>query len=565
MSKNQKIVFVSILAISIFFIFFRLTRHDMAGDDAHYAFRSIAYFDYMTSEEQTTPVQWFGNRPSWSYFGMHDHPPLVFLIQNIFFKFFGVSVLVTRLPAALAAVGSLLLIYFIGKKLGTVNTGLFSMAALAFNNHFIWTGRVGLLESVFIFFLLLGIYYLVRAVKGENRYFLWSGFYFGLSLLSKYTFLFVLPAILIYLVWKQRWVFRNKKFWLGMLLFLVLVSPIFIYNVDMYQARGHFDVQFSDLFNQQHNDWPKLQERVNLNFDPSSVLAAFSEIFSLPYLLTFLISFGVGLFLAVRQKESPLWSMLLIFLILFGFFSMIGSSERWLGVFAPFMALIIGLVLERGVNFIGFKKIAFFTILGALVLYCGFYILNTNSLRKAVANSNFYSSSRVENLGYNQLDEKISNILRDKKASPITQEAVRLWWYGKMQRETFNFASINQGKFLFNSLIIFDSNHRWFPALWTFEKWKLFHRIPIMTVEEFLQVMASENGIRVLNELGLDSVYMIKSGETVRANSDIQVPLVDKIFNDFGIADIQPEIVYDDQGREAFYIYYRKVNGFVSE
>ncbi len=565
MTKNQKIVFVSILAVSIFFIFFRLTRHDMAGDDAHYAFRSIGYFDYMTSEEQTTPVQWLGHRPAWSYLSMHDHPPLVFLIQNIFFKFFGTSILVARLPAALAAIGSLFLVYLIGKKMGGTNTGLLSMAALAFNNHFIWTARVGLLESVFIFFLLLGIYYLVKALKDDDRYFLWSGIYFGLSMLSKYTFLFILPSILIYLIWKQRWVFKTKKFWFGALLFLVLVSPIVIYNFSMYQARGHFDVQFSDLFNQQHNDWPKLQERVSFNFNPGPVLTAFFEIFSLPYLVAFLISLGIGLISAVRQRESLPWLMLLIFLILFGFFSVIGASERWLGVFAPFAALIIGLVLVLGVNFIGLKKLAFFTILSLLVLFNGFYIINTNSLRKAVAGSDFYSSSRVENFGYNQLDKKITSILTGKKASPITQEAVRLWWYGKMQKETFDFASINEGKLPFNSLVIFDSNHRWFPALWTFEKWKLFHRIPIMTVEEFLQIITSESGIGVLNELGLDSVYMIKSGETVRANSDFAVPLVDKIFNDFGIAELEPEIVYDDQGREAFYIYYRKVNGFVSE
>src|SRR3989344_3374609 len=141
MSRNQKLVLAGIVLLAAFLIFFRLTRHDILGDDGHYSFRAIGYFDYLGSLEQTTPVQWFGERPWWSLLSFHDHPPLVFLIQHIFFKLFGVSLLVSRLPAALAAVGSVLVLFFIGRKLGEINAGLFAAAALAVNSYFLWTGR----------------------------------------------------------------------------------------------------------------------------------------------------------------------------------------------------------------------------------------------------------------------------------------------------------------------------------------------------------------------------------------------------------------------------------------
>src|SRR3989338_6676715 len=102
MTKTQKLLFVAILAIGAGFIFFRLTRADMLGDDATYALRSIGYFDYLASAEQTTPVQWFGYRPWWSFLSFHDHPPLYFLIHYTAFKLFGVSALAARVPTALA-------------------------------------------------------------------------------------------------------------------------------------------------------------------------------------------------------------------------------------------------------------------------------------------------------------------------------------------------------------------------------------------------------------------------------------------------------------------------------
>src|SRR4030042_5715050 len=101
--KKDKILILIIL-ISCLFIFYGLTTHDSMSDESHYSFRAIGYFDYMSSQLQTTPYQWFEKVPGWVKLGFHDHPYLGFLIQHIFFKILGVSLLVARLPFALAGV-----------------------------------------------------------------------------------------------------------------------------------------------------------------------------------------------------------------------------------------------------------------------------------------------------------------------------------------------------------------------------------------------------------------------------------------------------------------------------
>lgn len=560
MTKNQKIFFAIFLVLGFILIFFRLSRHDMLGDDAHYAFRSVGYFDYMASEEQTTPVQWFRDRPSWSLLSFHDHPPLTFLIQHIFFRIFGVSVFVARLPAALAAFGSILAVFFLGKRIGGARTGLLAMAALSVNSYFIWTGRVGLLESVFVFFLIVGILYLVKSLQGGTKYFPLSGFFFGLSFLAKYTFLFMIPAIFIYLMWKERWIFRNKKFWLGVLLFLILASPIVIYNLNMYSIRGHFDVQFADFFGQSNSDWSNLGNRVaGSSFSPSNVFTTLQDGFSWPYFYAFLSSFVASVYLAWKKKEKYIFIPLLAILSFFAFFSIVGGSARWMGVLGVFVALTIGYALNSLSESTLYKKFRWGFAALALLLagFSAFYTLNTNTFKKPVGSSQFYSNHRIENVGYNQLDEKIAQIVGGAGVPPVMQETVRLWWYKNLNKDDLHHfqREKKEGK-SFNSIIIYDSNTEWFPTLWIFERQKLYRGFLMPTAAEYLKIVQSETGIQALQALNLDGIYLVRAAQNVSERSEIKFPEIELLVENFENQKIDSEVVYNDKGEEAFYIYH---------
>ncbi len=562
MTKRQKIYCILLVALIAFLLFWRIARHDMLGDDAHYAFRSIGYFDYLASKEQTTPVQWFGDRPAWSLLSFHDHPPLYFLIQFIFFKILGVSVFVARLPSALAAIGSALVMFFWAKKLLGIKAGLLSLVFLAVNSYFIWMGRVGLLESLFTFFLLLGLFYLHRALTEQSRLFAVAGLFFGLCFLTKYTFLFAAPGIFIYLLWKHREVFSNRKFWKGAFIFALICLPVIVYNIALFKTRGHFDVQFTDLFGQNNLDRSNLTDRVSgFYFTPLNVISVLADGVSWPFFIVFLVSFFSAFYLAIKKNLSALLLPLLVFLSFFMIFSVVGNANRWLGVVAPFMSFIVTLSVSRffenrpGPNL---KKYLAGMSLGLVGIFCLFYTINTNNLRKTVGDTRFYADFRVPNYGYNQLGKEVNSMLARKSIPEPMQRAVTLWWYKEIQN---GIGGLSLGpkphRPDFRSLIIYDSNTSWFPTMWIFERWKFYDRALITTAEEFLKIAQSAEGPEILKFLELDGIYYIRSSDLVAADSRMNFKDSKTLEQDYIAQNIAPKIIYDDEGREAFYIYHR--------
>ena len=406
-SKKHLFILASLIVLASFLIFFRLDRHDMLSDDAHYAFRSIGYFDFMTSNNQTTPVQWFGFRPWWSYLSFHDHPPLFFFLQNLLFKIFGVSVFVSRLLSALAALGSVFLIFFITKLISNYYSALIATAALSVNCYFLWTSRIGLLESCFTFFLLLGLLFFIKSILNK-KFFPLAGLFFGLSLLVKYTFFPVAFSLLLFLLIKKREVFFQKEFWIGLLIFFLISSPILIYNLKMYQERGHFDVQLTALFHQSKTDWPILSGNTSFNFSPSSLFHTLGLGLSWPYLFFSLLSFFTILIFSLREKLNLIWPPIFIFLSFILFFSFIGSAERWLGVISPFFALIIGFSFHLLHRWSKNTSFIFLSLFIPISVYSLLYSFNTNHAIAAPKNNWLYSTNlRLENYGYNELDKEI--------------------------------------------------------------------------------------------------------------------------------------------------------------
>ncbi len=423
------------------------------------------------------------------------------------------------------------------------------------NSYFIWMGRIGLLESVFTFFLCLGLYYCLKALETDPKYFAYSGLYWGLSILTKYTFLFFAPGILAYILWRQRWIFKNKKFWIGAAIFLAVSSPILIYNLGMLGARGHFDVQFSDFFGQVHNDWPKLAKRVSFaHVNPGGVLAMLLEGFSWPYFAIFTLSFLGALYLF---RKSLKIFVVFFFVSPLVFFSFIGASSLWLGALAPFAALIIGLTLA---DMLKERNYAAYGGLALLASFFLFYSLNTNTFIKAKGHKLLYANFRSENYGYNQLDKEISQLLQDRRSPQKIQQAVNFAWYGKIRPEAINFALLREGQD-FNAVVVYDSNSVWFATSWIFERWKLYKRMFLPATYEFVSMVESEVGKEILEKLSPLQIYFIESGPEVRNRADIQLPEGPrKLVEIFQKQNIKPEIVHDNQGREAFYIYKGAIN-----
>lgn len=519
LKHKDKLLLAGILVLATILIFFRLDRADMLTDDSLYAFRSLGYLDFLDSQFQPTPIQWFDSLPFWSKLSFHDAPPLVFIIQFIFFKIFFESVLVSRLPFALAGLGSVILLYLIIKKLSDKNTALFSALILSVLNFHLWTSRTGYLEAVMVFFSLITLYYFLKGFD-KDKYFLIFGLFLGLTFLTKYSAFFLVPFTILYILFKDRKIFFNKKFILGILIALILFSPVIIYNFKMYQARGHFDLQFSQLFNQAKawEDWPKFKHEGGKDYfaNFTSSITSLKNIMSLPFFILFIISllfllgdFLKNLFFKIKISEDKKLFWLIYFFSLILIFAFIGTSIRFLPPFNPLIAASIAIflvVLGRGLKkFFGEQKIGFnlfWFLIILIILFEAFYTINTNLLYQPLGKvSKFYSSYRFDNLGYNQLEKYIFSEIKEKS------------YFIFKPRKISRFADLHStflnvsGKDFF----IFDPNLYWFAVLWYFRRMPIYHNLPMASGEDLALVLPDVNWFDYFQAQDVKNLYFIKN------------------------------------------------------
>src|SRR3989344_3897611 len=135
-----------ILVLAAIFRFFSLGQADVIGDESTYSFRALGYLDYF-AETQSTPISWFVSPPWWTKFSFHDHPPLNFLLNFLI---------------------------------------------LAVNNFMVWLSRIGLQESLLISLILASFYFFILALE-KQKFLSLAYLFFGLSFLTKYTAIFILP------------------------------------------------------------------------------------------------------------------------------------------------------------------------------------------------------------------------------------------------------------------------------------------------------------------------------------------------------------------------------------
>ncbi len=127
----------------------------------------------------SNPLQlWFNGTP------FIDHPPLGFWLMATVYRLFGISEFTTRTISALTGVGSLLLLYGIGKQLVHRNVGLVASLMLGSSLWFVYRARSGNLDVPLLFFYLLTVF-LGLLYQKNRKLAIWVGLAFGCLLLIK--------------------------------------------------------------------------------------------------------------------------------------------------------------------------------------------------------------------------------------------------------------------------------------------------------------------------------------------------------------------------------------------
>ncbi|MDD5430888.1 MAG: glycosyltransferase family 39 protein [Candidatus Pacebacteria bacterium] len=510
--NNTKKILIAILVVAAFLRIGWLSQGDTLNDEVFYAFRAIGLMDFDEAQMQTTPLEWFDpNVPSWTKLSFHDAPPLVFWIQNISMNIFGESNFGFRISSALFGIASVYLIYLIGSLLFSKRAGLLAAVVSAVTVSSVQISRVGMLESYLIFFMLLAVYFFIRALK-EDKYLIWTGVAIGLGLLTKYNMFILIPAFFTYLVFYKREYFLNKKLWLGALLALVIFSPVIIYNIQLYRAVGHFDFQISIMAGQNPQEWKDMPGKQigtlgeRLTFLIPRALMTFSWLFLAVFALS-KISIAVSVFRNFREtfKKYALHFFVLFWLVILLVF-FIGTFYRFLVMLSPFMALAIGAALDSVGN-----KVAEKTGYVFLALFLGFemfYSVNNQLLYYPVGPTPWIANDIRQqnyNWGYNELGDYFQKELE-----------------GKMPALTFDFKykflndirdkaladGEKQNLEIYPALIVFGGNIQRGAKLWVLDRLHIYHAWPIISADTYFQYM-KENGADFYNQAGFKDIYFI--------------------------------------------------------
>jgi len=493
--------FAGMLFLAAGLRFYQLAAADVITDEALIGFRSLGYIDYFASPYQTSPWEWFSVMPWWAQLSFHDHPPLIFLLQHVFLMVFGENLIGLRLPFVLAGIGSVGLLYFIGKKMFSSSVGLLASLFLAVSCYHVWISRIGLQESIVIFLVLLTLYLFLLALD-TNRHWQW-GISLGLALLAKYTAVILLPIFLLYFLFFKRRIFKTRQFWFAIVLAVAIFSPVIIYNFNLFLARGHFDLQFAYLFGQSVAAWQFLPGKIQAGSMFGRLINLIPAIFAgllLPIFVVFLIS----LILVVKKFKTNCFNQPLFLLILAIFFTIIsliifGPSPRFVTVLVPFVSLLVAWFIVNQ------KKIIKILVVIILVGSELFFTINSLFLLKPIGWINLtYSAVRVDSQrwGYSQLNNYIENILVNK--TPTVSFTARYNFLEQIKNQALQADKV-LNKQPVSILLIYDNNMYDLATLWLFHRQLVYHGWPVVTADVFL-----EQGASFWQQQGIENYYFFK-------------------------------------------------------
>lgn len=520
MSTKKNLLFIIILTVlAAVFYFWGLDRHDVINDEASYMTRGIGMLDFNFGIEQPTPIQWVKEVPWWMKFSFHDHPLLVFFLENISFRVFGENVFAGRIPPVLAGLLAVLFVYLIAKELYSYRVGLVSAALFAFTVNHVWVSRTALQESI-LTVLMLAVFYVFLKALANKKLLVFVGVLIGLAFLVKYTALILAPIFLTILILKRRDYFKSVYFLLSILCFLIIASPVVIYNIGLYKTFGHFDFQISYIVGQKVEAWNHMPGKESIgtfgerikNYVPA-LLRTNSPIF----LALSIFGLGFAVFQTMRKglAASSHTILLVFFLWIAAFMLVIGPTYRFLTMLGPWFSIFAGFFIIFLAERIFFfsplaAKLLFFTVLIGETLYAYNSVIALAPLGKTPW---AYAAIRMEsnNWGYNQLENFIASELSGKRPEiavgfnyPVIyralEEAVEKDTRAGLQPERW--------------AIVYNGNIHIAAQLWTFLRRAVYHGWPIMDADWYGKITA-EKGADYLKKLGIEKIYFINNTDKV--------------------------------------------------
>jgi uncharacterized membrane protein len=550
-----------ITVVTVVFLFFLLriwpmSRTDLLGDGAINSFRAFGWFDWLANSGQLTPFEWFGHIPNWALLSFHDAPPLSFFIQHIFFGMFGGGVVVARLPFILSGLGIILLLWFFLNKLSGKLTASVSVLFYSVMSYAVWAEQSVYLEGMVEFFIvcsvIFGGYFLFK--KQSKKYlYLWF-ISIALALLTKYTALFILPPVFLYMYLHRTYIRENiKQVFISSIICLFILTPIIVYNAKLYQYRGHFDAALSSIVGMHPSDFSIISQRsvsFNVSVNLVSIIKTLANNISYSILILFIICTFILLFNArgKKLKSFESWVIVHLFFLIF-MFSFATPGDRFLSIFVPFIALVIGLgirdvFISTSVN----KRYLVLIVVFLVFVFELVYSINTNVTRSPYGKVGWmYSPNKIYDIGFNKLDTYIRTTAVTKLPPKHTVRS----------KDDVIFSNEDvEGR----SVVIFDDRINWFAQMWYMQRYFMYYGWPYISTSFLSQDGPYKLSVEELLGASGETLYFIYpiSDQVMDLSRKVDASLNyvgPELAKQFDAAQASTTVINDSRGTPVFKIY----------
>ncbi|MFA6252859.1 MAG: glycosyltransferase family 39 protein [Patescibacteria group bacterium] len=562
--KNKTGLLILLLLLGAVFRFYNLSYADSYTDESILGFRAIGLIDYNAAYTQTTPWQWFDEVPAWARLSFHDHPPVFFWLQHLSINIFGQNTFALRLPSVLAGLASLYLVFLLARRLISEKAAYLALVFLTVQSHHVWISRIGLQDSVVVFFMLLIIYLWLLALERQKIYWwlLW-GLSLGLGIMTKYTTLIIIPILLVHTVIFRFSFYRQKNFWLAMILALILTLPIILYNCFLFGAVGHFDFQISALLGQDTSHWAERLGREKVG-DLKDRLVGFFVVFyrSNTWLFNILVPLAwlVNTFLYFKNKQKNLLFLIVVPILLWLWFLVIGSTDRFVVMIVPWLVILLANLFAVLLETTHYRKILYLFLV-LFIIWEGIFATNSFLSTKQIARASWTYSQLIDsnkNFGFNELDGYLDNIFAGKY--PMATGEPRYDFLTELKDKSITDKQ-KLGFKPWSVIIVYD--HRLFSAatLWTLQR-RLIHDGWIIMPDTTFVSITGDQLAGYYQKKGVDDFIYI---ESLNSNQYPLDPAADNFSDDLASTkiinsyltgkNIAPKIIENRRGEPAFAVY----------
>jgi len=408
-------------------------------------------------------------------------------------------------------------------------------------------------------FITLTLYFWIKYIRSDRKYYLyWWGLGLGLALLCKYTAIFLLPLFIIHALIYRRKVFRLKEFYLACLIVLIVLTPVIIYNIGVWQTRGHFDAALSSMLGQEHQDFFSLRGR-KANFNLLSNLRIFitnlSANLSPPVLILFALSliYLVYLLFTKKKEAASIGLILLGFFFLVLLFIVSGLGLRFMPIYIPFIILIIAFGTYQFYQIVkakGYARILIYLLVISLAWEFT-YNINSNFLIKPLTQSPLlytHTNLTSRKRGFNALEKYLkANVLPQglKFARPTKLEDI--------DHRSAQFLAQN------SIMYFYDETANWFAHNWYFRKYSNYYGLPMLPFYQQAKRLEIEDPIAYFTSLGVYHYYYIHAVDDsvldpVKTKSESRIASngLAKVLDSRGI---EAEEIKNYQGEVVFRVY----------